>query len=136
MKKWTLTLLAAAALEAQAGDYTYKYLVLTDAQGNTTSVSTDGLTLRVPDGNLVATNSLGTATFALSQLASMAFSESATSAVTAINALPGNDAPIEAFTTGGVSMGTFGSMSQLRATLSKGVYIVKQNGTTKKITVK
>ena len=137
MKTWTISLLAAIAIEAQAGDYVYKYLVVTDAKGNVKSLTTEGLKLMIADGSLVAVNSEGTAAFTLTQLASMALSETALNTATAMETLPvTQETAIEAFTLGGVSLGTFSNMSQLRSELVKGVYIIKQNGTTKKITVK
>lgn len=136
MKKWTFTLLAAIALQTQAADFTYRYLVVTDAQGNSTSLAAEGLRLTVSNGKLVATNADGTATFTLAQLSSMVFSESDPSTVTAIDVMPGSTTPIEAYTVGGMHLGTFASMSQLRSAVGQGVYIIKQNGTTKKITVK
>lgn len=137
MKKWTISLLAAMALEAQASDYVYKYLVVTDAQGNATSVATEGLTLTIVGGSLVAANSEGSASFTLSQLASMAFSQTAIGNATAVESLPvTQSAAMEVFTLGGVRLGTFSSKTQLSNELGKGVYIVKQNGTTKKITIK
>ena len=137
MKKWTISLLAAMAIEAQAGDYVYRYLVVTDVQGNSTSVVTDGLRFTISDGNLVAVNNEGNFTFTLGQLASMAFSETATNTTTAVDALPVTQATtIEAYSLGGARIGCFSSMNQLKNTLAKGVYIVKQNGTTKKVTIK
>ena len=137
MKKWTITILAAMAIEAQAGDFVYKDLVFTDTQGNTTSIATKGLKLTVADGSLVAVNSDGTTTFTLSQLATMAFSETAMNPTTAIEALPAlPSSSIEAYSLKGERLGTFDNMTQLKNTLVKGIYIVKQNGTTKKITIK
>lgn len=137
MKKWTISLLAAMAIEAQAGDYVYRYLVVTDVQGNSTSVVTDGLRFTISDGNLVAVNNEGNFTFTLGQLASMTFSETATNTTTAVDALPVTQATtIEAYSLGGARIGCFNSMSQLKNTLAKGVYIVKQNGITKKVTIK
>ena len=137
MKKWTISLLAAMAIEAQAGDYVYRYLVVTDVQGNSTSVVTNGLRFTISDGNLVAVNNEGNFTFTLGQLASMTFSETATNTTTAVDALPVTQATtIEAYSLGGARIGCFNSMSQLKNTLAKGVYIVKQNGTTKKVTIK
>ena len=69
-------MMAAAAIQASAADYPYKYLVFTSSDGSTTSVSTDGLTLTAADGNLVAANSEGSTTLPLASLSKMAFAES------------------------------------------------------------
>ena len=58
-----------------ADDYTYPYLIFTDAAGAQTTVSVASLEITFADGQLVATNGDGTTTLTLADLASMAFSE-------------------------------------------------------------
>lgn len=57
-----------------ADDYTYPYLIITDAAGAQTTLSVASLEITFADGQLVATNGDGTTTLALADLASMAFS--------------------------------------------------------------
>lgn len=139
MKKWIAIIVATIAMQAQADDFTYKYLVMTDASGTETALSAEGLKLSVANGYLVASNDgETTATFELASLVSMAFAETATSVVTAIDGTLGTaqEGEVEAYNLSGVRLGTFSSMSQLKSALGCGIYIVKQNGTTKKITLK
>lgn len=139
MKKWIAIIVATIAMQAQADDFTYKYLVMTDASGTETALSAEGLKLSVANGYLVASNDgETTATFELASLVSMAFAETATSVVTAIDGTLGTaqEGAVEAYNLSGVRLGTFSSMSQLKSALGCGIYIVKQNGTTKKITLK
>lgn len=139
MKKWIAIIVATIAMQAQADDFTYKYLVMTDASGTETALSAEGLKLSVANGYLVASNDgETTATFELASLVSMAFAETATSVVTAIDGTLGTaqEGEVEAYNLSGVRLGTFSSMSQLKSALGRGIYIVKQNGTTKKITLK
>lgn len=57
-----------------ADDYTYPYLIFTDAAGAQTTLSVASLEITFADGQLVATNGDGTTTLTLADLASMAFS--------------------------------------------------------------
>ena len=139
MKKWIAIILTTIAMQAQADDFTYKYLVMTDASGTETALSAEGLKLCVANGYLVASNDgETTATFELASLVSMTFTEEASSVVTAIDSTLGTaqEGEVEAYNLSGVRLGTFGSMNQLKSALGRGIYIVKQNGTTKKITLK
>ena len=76
MKKWFWLMMAFVAIQVSAAESTYKFLVFTTSDGAQTSVSTDGLTLTTAEGNLMATNSEGTTTFLLTDLAKMAFAKS------------------------------------------------------------
>ncbi len=148
MKKLIVFILAATTLQAWADDYAYQYLVLTDVQGNQTAMSTDGLKMTIDNVTLTITNNEGAAkTFYLVSLASMQFSETADNTTTAIETLPTNSdkqGNLEVYNLSGIQIATFDnvSLSQdrvsslLKNTLGKGVYIVKQNGTTKKVTVR
>lgn len=57
-----------------ADDYTYPYLIFTDAAGSQTTLSVASLEITFVDGQLVATNGDGTTTLTLADLASMQFS--------------------------------------------------------------
>ena len=60
---------------AIAQDYAYPFLVFTDADGAQTTVSVASLEITFADGQLVAANGDGTTQLTLSELASMAFSQ-------------------------------------------------------------
>ena len=138
MRQWVLFILTAMAMQAQADDVTYKYLVFTTDSGTKTFVASEGLKLTVSNGSLVATAADGTTTtMPLATLTSMAFAESASGATgLAETPLGTGQQSVEVFTLAGIRLGTFSSTTQLRQALGAGIYLVKQNGTTKKITVK
>lgn len=133
MKKALLSIVAAtAALSANAWEY--PYLTFVDANGKATSYSVERLRVTVADGALTLTNADGTATLAPASLATMRFS--ATSEGTDGITKTQNDktAKVEVFTTAGVSLGTFSSKAEAQQSLAKGVYIVKAEGKTTKMT--
>ena len=141
MKKWSITLLVAFAIQAQAADdnVTYNYLMVTNADGNCTPLVAEGLKMTFTNGNLTATSADGTTTtLPLASLATMVFAENADGAATVIDSTADSDrqGTVEVYSLSGTCLGTFESMSQLKATLKAGIYVVKQNGTTKKISVK
>ena len=121
-----------ALTTAHADDY--PYLTFETQDGNTQSVAVSGLTLTIADGNLVAANGTQTLTLALSDLTKMYFASEATSIDELTSKLP-TDGVAEVFTLAGVSLGQH-SLNALRSTLNAGVYIIKVNGQTLKVTVK
>lgn len=137
MKQWILFLMAIVAIQVFAADYTYKYLVFTGSDGKQTTVATDGLTLSVTNNGLVATNSEGSTTLPLSSLAKMEFSEGSTTTpieqgITALE----QEEPVEAYNLSGIYQGTFSSVSEMKRSLGKGVYVITQNGKNAKMIVK
>ncbi len=137
MKQYIIILLATVAMTTQADDFTYNYLVMTANDGTKTSVSVTDLNMTFADGRLSAVNADGTRAFDLVSLASMAFSETIEESgnTTTDICLPDSDAPAEVFTLSGMAKGTFGNLTQMKKTLPAGIYIVKQNGKTTKITI-
>lgn len=137
MKNGMLFLLLALPAQVLADDFTYQYLVLTDSKGKHVSVATSGLSMTVDDGSLVLANDEGTVTLSLATLTMMEFSETKVSDVTTgVSALPAAGAAIEVFDLRGVSKGTFSTVSQMRGSLPPGIYVVRHNGQSKKITLK
>lgn len=137
MKKLIAILLAIVAIGAQADDFTYKYLVMSESDGAKTYLDVEGLELTFVDGVLSARNSARSYTFTLASLFSMQFAQTSgpTTAVSPSPQLP-NSSPVEVFTLSGVSRGSFSSLSEMKSSLPAGIYLVKQNGTTTKITVR
>ena len=133
MKKilW-LVLTVVCAVMAQAADY--PYLVFTNTAGTTTVMSVSSLTMTVSGSSLQVTNSDGTETFALTDLASMQFSAEGT--VTAIEHVLEADRPVEIFSVTGVQLGSFGSLREAVCVLSTGAYVVKQGVSTQTVVVK
>lgn len=142
MKKWILFLMAVVAIDAFPADYVYKYLVFTGSDGLQTAVSTDGLTLSISDGALVATSSVGTTTFTLTDLSKMKFSDSADDLVTKIEGMDELTADdmesgtVEVYNLSGVHKGTFNSIREMKSRVGAGVYVIKQNGKNTKMIVR
>ena len=123
-------MVALGAMTAQAYDYPYLTFQMTD--GTVQSVAVDDLTIAFSDGQLVATNADGSQTFTLTELSKMYFSTTST----AIEDVTASEAAVEVYTVQGVSKGTFDSMQTAKASLGKGIYIIKCDGSTFKIAVK
>ncbi len=135
MKKWILSIVAVVAIQMQAADVVYKYLVVTSADGTQTSLPSDGLKLSFADGRMTAASGTDSKQFTLTQLASMHFAE--TASTTAIDrSLTADSQPVEAYTLSGMFVGAFDSMSALQSQLRSGVYVVKQNNKSSKIIVR
>ena len=121
--------MASTAL-AIAGDYIY--LTLRTANGGETPLVVDKLRLTVSNGQLVATNSDGSVTFPLSELRVMYFSNDASGISTDIVSMP-NDGAVEVYTTSGVLVGSYASLTEAKATMKRGIYVIKTNDKTFKI---
>ena len=122
-----LTLLCALYLGARAADY--NYLVFTLNDGSEQAIVANGLNITFTDGNLVAATASETlATIPLTTLQKMQFSESNTTAISALP-LDGQD-DIKAI------YDLQGRMMPLDTQLPKGTYIVKTSRRTIKVHVK
>ena len=135
MKKSVFILMAlAGSLAAQADDFPYLTIQATD--GTEQSVAVESLKLTFSNGQLVATNSDGTQTFALSSLSKMYFSTTQTAGIsTTISSTP-TEGSVEVYSLSGMFMGQFESMTKAKESLRPGVYVMKTKTRTLKITVK
>ena len=120
------------AVMAQAADY--PYLVFTNTAGTTTVMNVSSLTMTVSGSSLQVTNSNGTETFALTDLASMQFSTDGST--TTIEQVLEADLPVEVFSVAGVHLGSFGSLREAVRGLSAGAYVIKQGVNTQTVVVK
>ena len=139
MKKILMACIMALTLQPlAASDYTYKYLVLTSASGEQTTVSTENLKITFVDGKLVATNDNGSTELSVTSLSKMFFSESdgVSTAINTVSSKTQTDASCEVYTLSGVRLGSYQSLSEARSRLAHGLYIVRQSGKNIKITVK
>ena len=116
---------------AAAKAYDFPYLVFQQADGTATSVAIDDLTIAVSGTQLVVTSSSGTQTFALSDLSKMYFSQTAGIADIAADKAQ----TLEVYNLSGQKLGTFESLGHARQQLEKGIYLVKANGKTSKISI-
>lgn len=133
MKKWLTSLLAVAAMQSiQAADYDYLTIVETD--GTRTSLTAVGLTITFSDGSLVATNAntSETKTVSLTNLASLNFSTTneTTTGISSIEAEGFNLGEAEAV------YDLSGRQIPEGTSLTRGIYIIKKGGITRKIQIK
>ena len=128
MKRLTiLTLLSVITMATRAADY--NYLVFTLNDGSEQVIVATNLNITFTDGNLVATTANETlATIPLATLQKMQFSESNTTAISALP-LDGQD-DIKAI------YDLQGRMMPLNTQLPKGTYIVKTSSRTIKVFVR
>lgn len=123
-----IAMILAGTLSAQAADY--QYLTIEKTDGTATSLTAVGLNITYSDTQLTATNGTEAATFTLSEVNRMYFSNTREDTATGIADTIGDiaqDAEVYDLNGRRIPQGT---------TLRHGVYIVKQGNTTKKITVK
>lgn len=134
MKKLVFTMLMMAGI-LQAKAYDYPYLVFLNSEGTATFFAAESLSITINDGKLVATNADGSQTFSLSDLSKMFFSK--TTEITGINDINTNGSQeVEVFTTGGVKLGKFESITSAKTSLKPGIYVIKNSQKTYRIAVK
>lgn len=126
------TALLLPAFTAQAADY--KTLVFETTNG-TEAIDLSSLVLTVKDGSLVATNTTGTETFTLTSLSKMYFSTQDATGISSVD-IEATAAPLEAYNTGGQLAGSFTSFQEAKTSLRPGIYVIRQNGKSYKLTVK
>ena len=133
MKRKLMTLVAiVGTLSAWADDY--PYLVFQNADGSVKTVAVESLTITFSDGKLLATNVAGTETFALSDLSKMYFSSDATG-IEEIENGKWKMENSEIFSISGQKMSNVKSQVA-NGQMPKGIYVVKENGKTRKVIVK
>ena len=121
-------MILAGTLTAQAADY--QYLTIEKSDGTATSLTAVGLNISYSDTQLTATNGQETATFTLSEVSRMYFSntkQDTATGISEVNALPDSNAEVYDLQGHRLPQG---------ARLRKGVYLIKENGKTRKVTVK
>ena len=131
MKKTFLLalLFVFSSMMTKAADY--QYLVFTLSDGTTQAVTATNLSITFTDGNLVATN--GSATLATLPLASLTQMEFSNEGTTGIQDISVNQLVTDSNTT---IYDLNGRQMPQGAQLPKGVYILKNNNKTFKVTIK
>jgi hypothetical protein len=130
-----MAMMMAGTLAAQADDFAYLTIEKTD--GTAQSLTAVGLTISYSNGNLIATNGTESATIALTEVRRMYFSNE--QATTGINqAVVNTPKAAKGTLANGIYnlQGHYVASLSQRATLKKGVYIIVENGQSKKIQVK
>ena len=132
MKKHLLPMLLCLA-SLTAGAYEFQYLTLETTEGSSVNITCEKLEMKVDDSqSLIVSNAEGTQTFKLSTLEKMYFSgQTGTDAVITVA-----DGPVTLYSTAGVCLGSYENIRAAVADVAPGVYVVKANGLTSKISVK
>ncbi len=118
-------MMVVASLMAHA--YDYPYLAFQTTDGTVTTVSVASLSITVGNGQLIATNSEGSTTFTLSQLSKMYFSTEGSTGISAVD---------------GSSSATTKVVYDLQGRqvrpdeMKSGIYVVKSNVGTRKVSVR
>ena len=113
----------------------YPYLTFQKADGSTVSMETTSLSFTFSDGKLIGTNGSESVELVVADLTSMRFTANDVNGIKDVSPADGNN-KIEAFSLLGVSLGKFDSLQTFRNKAAAGVYIIKSNGETQKITVR
>ncbi len=119
-------MLVMGSLQSKAEDYPYLAFMGTD--GSVKTVSVESLTLTVEDGQLVATNAAGTQRFTLTELIKMYFTSESTKIESIEISNEEGESVKEIFDMSGRAIAA--------KSLTKGIYVVKYQGKTRKIVVK
>ncbi|MBM6993574.1 MAG: hypothetical protein I3J02_09990 [Prevotella sp.] len=135
MRKILLQLAMVTLSTAVYADETYDYLAFQTTDGTEQTVSVDQLKIIFVDSKLVVTNASTNQSYSLSDLSKMYFTNTPVTGISDVEIADDNTS-VEVFNTSGISMGTFADLSAARASLSKGIYIVKSSVKTYKIAVK
>lgn len=133
-KALPMALMLAASAPALA--YDYPYLTVHTAEGQTVALSVEQLELTIADGKLVAINKQGEQTFELGALDSMYFSAASGGGAVGIASVNQNSTGVDAYSMSGIHMGHFSSLTEAQSQLRQGVYVMKLEGKTIKMTVK
>ena len=121
------------AVTAQAADY--PYLVFTNTGGTSTVLSVSDMTLAVSGSSLQVTNTDGTTSFILTELADMQFSKDG-STVSAIENVIDAGAAVEVFSMTGISLGHYNTLLEAVSAAGTGAYVIMQGANTQTMVVK
>ena len=131
MKKLFLLLALGCAMLTHAASYSY--LEFTSTSGTKTAFAVTNLTISVNGTDLQVSNDNGTVNFVLTDLASMQFTATTTTALE--NILDG-DQPVQVYSVTGASMGTYPSIIEATQTLEAGSYVISNGNVSQTIIVK
>ena len=131
MKKILLSFLLLLGAATISKAQTYPYLSVQTTEGEVQTLSVDGLTMSVADGQMTFANGETSVSVALSSLAKMYFASSATG----VKELTSTNSPVEVYAVDGHRVGKFASLGVAVSGLRSGVYVVKSNDVTLKISV-
>ena len=127
----SITLSLAAIMNVSAGDY--DYLIFTQKNNPAQAVTAIGTTITFTDGNMKVVSGGETVTIPLADVSEMYFSS--TSGIDEKSLAPA-DGTITVYTTSGQHVATYQNADDLSSQLKKGIYVIRQNGETRKIAVR
>ena len=134
-KTMCATIALAVGLPVLAESEGYEYLTFEKQDGSLVSYLASSLTINVEGGNLSVTSREGNSNIVAADLTKMYFSTASSEMTQLKDVIVGTEA-VEVYTTGGVYMGRYNNLNELRNTLPKGVYIVKSGSINFKYAVK
>ncbi|WP_293490470.1 hypothetical protein [Prevotella sp.] len=132
MKRTLISMLTLLAVTAASAD-NYSYLAFQTADGSTRNIGVESLEMTFSDGKLIASNGTESLEISVADLTRMFFSSEAT-AIKDISL--DKDSPVKVYNVEGVCVGSYDNMASASANMGKGVYIVKGEKTTHKITIR
>ena len=134
MRKLILSILAlSGTMQASADEY--PYFSFQNADGTTVSMSVESLQITFSGDRLIAKNASEKRELSFADLSRMFFSAEA-AAISELPAAAAGGVRKTVYSLSGVSLGSFGSLDEIKERLGSGMYIVKDNGNTTKIMVR
>lgn len=124
-------LLATLSVQARV----YPYLSFQKSDGTVWSVGVESLQMTFENGILHVTQGSETYDLEVKDLNRMFFSETSVTGMEKLTT-SADDGPVEVYTVSGLHVGRYADMQHFRQSSAKGVYVVKENGTTVKTVVK
>lgn len=124
-------LLATLSVQARV----YPYLSFQKSDGTVRSVGVESLQMTFENGMLHVTTGPETLDIEVKDLSRMFFSETSVTGMEKLASSVDNG-PVEVYTVSGLHVGRYADMQHFRLSSAKGVYVVKENGTTVKTVVK
>ncbi len=124
-------------LAVTAGAEAYPYLSFQYADGTASSFGTESLSMTFTDSGskLVVSNGSTSQTLSVADITKMFFTANDVSGISEVTS-EGTDGNLEVYNISGIYIGKFANARSLGETVEPGIYLVKQNGKTKKIAVR
>lgn len=136
--KMTKTLIVATLLgwgtATQAN--TYSYLTFQKADSSCVAVALESLSMTFANGKLIATNGADTYELSVVDLSRMFFSNTTPTGIADLAADLAANTQVEVYALTGASLGAFANLRDFEQGAPKGVYVVRTNGRTLKLSVK
>ena len=122
-------------LAVTAGAEAYPYLSFQYADGTASSFGTESLSFTDSGSKLVVSNGSTSQTLSVADITKMFFTANDVSGISEVTS-EGTDGNLEVYNISGIYIGKFANARSLGETVEPGIYLVKQNGKTKKIAVR